>query len=60
MVNGNGRKTTLEERIKIVEYCIQNQYNYAEAAKEYDVSYQQIYSWVHRYKEKGLDELADR
>jgi transposase len=40
MVNGKGRKTTLEERIKIVEYCIQNQYNYAEAAKKYDVSYQ--------------------
>ena len=60
MVNGNGRKTTLDERIKIVEYCIQNLYNYAEAAKKYDVSYQQIYSWVHRYKEKGLDGLADR
>jgi len=60
MVNGNGRKTTLEERIKIVEYCIQNRYNYAEAAKEYDVSYQQIYSWVHRYKKKGLNGLADR
>lgn len=60
MVNGKGRKTTLEERIKIVEYCIQNQYNYAEAAKKYDVSYQQVYSWVNRYKEKGLDGLADR
>jgi transposase-like protein len=60
MVNGNGRKTTLEERIKIVEYCIQKQYNYAEAAKKYEVSYQQVYSWVHRYKEKGLDGLADR
>ena len=60
MVNGNGRKTTLEERIKIVESCIQKQYNYAEAAGEYDVSYQQVYSWVHRYKEKGLDGLTDR
>lgn len=60
MVNGNGRKTTLEERIKIVEYCIQNKYNYAETAKKYNVSYQQVYSWVHRYKEKGLDGLTDR
>ncbi|BCK00719.1 helix-turn-helix domain-containing protein [Anaerocolumna chitinilytica] len=60
MVNGNGRKTTLEEKTKIVEDCTQNQYNYAETAKKYDVSYQQVYSWVHRYKEKGLSGLADR
>lgn len=60
MVSGKGRKTTVEERIKIVEYCLQNHFNYAEAAKKYNVSYQQVYFWIHRYKEKGLEGLADR
>ncbi|MCD8085973.1 MAG: helix-turn-helix domain-containing protein [Clostridiales bacterium] len=26
---------------------------------QYGVSYQQIYSWVHKYEEKGIDGLAD-
>ena len=27
-----GRKTTFEERIEIVQYCIAHDYNYAEAS----------------------------
>ena len=33
-----GRKTTLEERISIVEHCISNANNYALTAKEYNCS----------------------
>nr|WP_255266962.1 hypothetical protein [Bacillus cereus] len=33
------RKTTLEERIQIVNYCLQYQKNYQLAAKSYEVSY---------------------
>lgn len=38
------RKTTLEERIKIVEHCIAN--DYAASAKDFRCSYGQVYSWV--------------
>lgn len=53
------RETTLEERIPIVEYCIANGNNYAETAKKYNCSYGQVYSWVRKYKEKGIDGLKD-
>lgn len=59
MVNIKGRKTTYEERISIVEYCIENQNNYAGAALKYQVSYQQVYQWVRKFKEKGIDGLQD-
>ncbi len=54
-----GRKTTLEERIEIVEYCIEHGKDYPRAIEKYGVSYQQIYSWVHKYEEKGIDALRD-
>ena len=41
-----GRTTTLEERIKIASFCIENGYNYQYAAKTFEVSYQQVYQWV--------------
>ncbi len=60
MVKNTTRKTTLEERIAIVEYCIENNNNYVLAAKEFNVSYGQVYSWVQKYKSGGADELLDR
>lgn len=39
MVKDTTRKTTLEERIQIVEHCIANNNNYALTAREYQVSY---------------------
>ena len=41
-----GRKTTLEERIEIVSYCIAHGKDYALTIKEYHVSYYQIYGWL--------------
>ena len=55
-----GRKTTKEERIEIVAFCIDNGKNYGLAIEKYGVSYQQIYSWVRKYEEKGVEGLADR
>ncbi|WP_236694870.1 transposase, partial [Peribacillus butanolivorans] len=43
------RKTTLEERIQIVNYCLQHQKNYQLAAESYGVSYQQVYQWVKKF-----------
>ena len=54
-----GRKTTLEERIEIVEYCIEHGKDYPATIEKYGVSYQQIYSWVRKYKEKGINALRD-
>lgn len=60
MVNTNGRKTDFEERIKIVEYCIAHDNDYAATALKFNVSYNQVYSWVHKYNIKGVDALIDR
>lgn len=53
------RKTTLEERIRIVEYCIANANDYSAAAKTYNCPYGQVYSWVKKYDAKGVDGLKD-
>ena len=55
-----GRKTTQEERAKIVAFCIENGKDYGLAMEKYGVSYQQIYSWVRKYEAKGVDGLTDR
>ena len=54
------RKTTLEERIEIVEHCIANANNYALTAKEYNCSYGQAFSWVRKYTAYGIEGLYDR
>jgi transposase-like protein len=54
------RKTTREERIRIVEYCIASANNYALAAKEFNCSYGQVYSWVKKYEAQGVEGLYDR
>lgn len=54
MVKNKGRKTTYEERVDIVEYCIEHINNYAETALKYKVSYQQVYSWIKNIKKKEL------
>ena len=55
-----GRNTTYEERIEIVSYCIENGNDYTATIEKYNVSYQQIYSWVRKYKEKGVEGLVDK
>jgi transposase len=54
-----GRKTTYEERIEIVKYCIENNNNYAETSQKYQISYQQVYSWISKYNKGGVDVLQD-
>ena len=55
-----GRKTTFDERIEIVKYCIEHQNNYAEAAQKFQVSYQQIYTWTIKFENSGVEALQDR
>ena len=54
------RKTTLEERKEIAEYCISHGRDYKNTAARYDVSYSQVYTWVKKYTAKGDAGLADR
>lgn len=54
------RKTTLEERKEITEYCIAHDKDYKGTAALYDVSYSQVYSWVKKYLSEGKDGLEDK
>ena len=54
------RKTTQEERAQIAKECIENGDNYGEIAIKYQVSYQNVYSWVKKYRELGEAGLEDR
>ncbi|MGM1050076.1 MAG: transposase [Bacillota bacterium] len=54
-----GRKTTFEERIEIAQYTIANDLDYQKSMEKYDVSYQQVYTWVRKYKSDGEKSLKD-
>lgn len=54
------RKTTFEERIEIVQFCIANGKDYGLTIDKFNISYQQIYLWIRKYEEKGVDGLVDR
>ena len=54
-----GRRTTQEERAKIVAFCIEHNKDYGLTVETYNVSYQQIYAWVRKYEEGGVDKLKD-
>ena len=56
----NGRKTTYEERIEIVSFCIANAHDYNFTANKFNVSYQQVYTWVKKYNKDGHNALVDR
>lgn len=55
-----GKKTTFEERIDIVKDYIESSSSYEEIAEKHGISYQQIYQWVRKYQEHGIDGLQDR
>lgn len=54
------RKTTIEERKEIVEYCLAHNCDYKETANIYDVAYNQVYSWVKKYNKDGENGLLDK
>lgn len=55
-----GRKTTFDERVEIVQYCIAHDHNYAETSAKYNVSYQQARSYTVKYEAGGIEALRDR
>lgn len=54
------RKTTIEERKEIVEYCLKHNRDYKETSSIYAVSYSQVYSWVKKYEAYGEESLSDK
>jgi transposase-like protein len=54
-----GRKTTFDERVEIVQYCIANKHNYAETSKKFQVSYQQARNYTVKYESGGVEALED-
>ncbi|MDS1030077.1 transposase [Bacillota bacterium LX-D] len=56
----SGKKTTYEERVEIISFCIANNDNYQLTAEKFGVSYQQVYTWTKKYKEDGSEALTDQ
>ena len=54
------RETTFEERLLIVQDCLDNNKNYGAMALKYNCSYQQVRNWVLRYEQMGSAGLEDR
>lgn len=46
------KKTTQQEREKIVKYCQNHDLNYKETAKKYGCSYAQVYNWCKKYEQR--------
>lgn len=55
-----GRKTSFEERVEIVQYCISHDHSYAETSEKYHVSYQQARSYTIKYETGGVKALRDK
>ena len=54
------RQTTLEERIEIVKYALDNNNDYKGAASKYNVPYANVFNWVKKYLLNGEVGLSDR
>lgn len=57
---GKARKTTEEERVQIARECLERGKDYCRTALKYQVSYQQVYTWVKKFEEMGESGLEDR
>ena len=53
------RKTSLEERLEIVNYVLDNNYDYKGAADKYGVPYANVYNWIKKYLKHGEAGLSD-
>lgn len=54
------RKISVEERLEVVQYCIDHDLDYIGSAAKYELTYSQVYSWVKKYKAEGKTGLSDR
>lgn len=47
------RKTTFDERLKIVKYCLDHDQQYKLAADKYNIPYANVFHWTKKYLEEG-------
>lgn len=59
-VKGIRKNLNFEDRIEIVKHYLEISNNYAETAIKFQVSYQQVYLWVKKFNNGGVDALIDR
>lgn len=60
LIMTKGRKTTFDERVEIVRYCLAHDHNYTRTAEKYQVSYQQARNYTVKYEADGVDALRDK
>lgn len=53
------RKTSFDERLEIVRYCLDHERRIADTAALYKCSYAQVYSWLIKYEKDGEEALKD-
>jgi len=56
----SSRKTTMLERIEIVQWIIENDLDYIQASRRFHISYNQAYTWTKKFQDKGTEALQDR
>lgn len=54
------KKLSQEEKVQAVLYCIEYGLDYRQTSEQFQIAYQQIYSWVKKYQEQGEGGLIDR
>ena len=54
------RKTTFDERLEIVKYCLEHNRDIKNTASLYKCSYAQVRSWLIKYEADGEEGLEDR
>jgi len=54
------RKTSFDERLEIVKYCLEHNRDIKNTASLYKCSYAQVYSWLRKYEADGEEGLEDR
>ncbi|MEG0250989.1 MAG: helix-turn-helix domain-containing protein [Peptostreptococcus sp.] len=56
---GDTLKTTFEERIEIVKYCLEHDRDIKGTAAKYGCKYAQLYQWVRKFENHGEEALTD-
>ena len=59
-IMNKGRKTTFDERVEIVQYCIAHNHNYAKTSEQFGISYQQARNYTMKFEKQGVEALRDR
>jgi len=53
-------KTTYEEKIEIVKYCLIHDRDFKGTTSKYGCNYAQLYQWVRKYEANGEEALIDK